>query len=191
MFIDYLTLMMIAVVMGTVSVAVYGNRYLEAPREVQRSWAYVFWFTGLLLGLPGFFIIFGWPLPGAYNIVMGEPAVFFGSLLFLAGLVLWRGDDLGPLSWMSLFGGGILLALVVAILRYDLTRSASLWALGYGVIGLAAVLTPFAYKNPGLRPVVGALLLIGALIFAIGGYGGYIDHTAKDAFGRWVPLPMR
>ncbi len=191
MFIDHLTLMMIAVVMGTVSVAVYGNRYLEAPREVQRSWAYAFWFSGLLLGLPGLFIIFVWPLPGAYNIVMGEPAVFFGLLLFLAGLVLWRGDDLGPLTWMALFGGGILLALVVAILRYDLTRSASLWALGYGVIGLAAVLTPFAYKTPSLRPVVGALLLIGALIFAIGGYGAYIDHTAKDAFGRWVPLPMR
>jgi hypothetical protein len=42
------------------------------------------------------------------------------------------------------------------------------------------------------RLVAGVLLAIGALIFALGGYGAYLEHTsAEEGFGKWVPPAMR
>jgi uncharacterized membrane protein len=61
---------------------------------------------------------------------------------------------------------------------------------------LAAVLSPLVVDRVrALRwvPLVaGGLLAIGALIFALGGYGAYLEHTSADAgFGKWVPSAMR
>ncbi|XOB97432.1 DUF981 family protein [Deinococcota bacterium DY0809b] len=192
MFIDYLTVMMVAVVMGAVFTAVYGYAYLDrASPDERRPWAFAFWTAGLLLVVPGLHVTLTWPLPGAYNILMGEPALFFGVVLLLTGFAIWHGLDLTPLTWTALFGGFALLALSVAILQHGLSRAPLMWALGYGALGLAAVLTPLAYRAPGWRLPVVVLLLVGAAVFALGGYGAYIDHTAKDAFGKWVPWPLR
>ena len=40
--------------------------------------------------------------------------------------------------------------------------------------------------------MAGVLLAIGALIFAVGGYGAYLEHTsAEEGFGKWVPPTVR
>ena len=45
------------------------------------GWA--FGIVGLLLGATGLHLVLTWPLPGAYNIVMGEPG-FMSSQKFAA-----------------------------------------------------------------------------------------------------------
>src|SRR5215208_2039066 len=82
MFVDYLTVIMVAVVPGAVLTVVYGLMFLDAPLADQKPWGWAFAVVGLLLAVTGLHLVLTWPLPGAYNIVMGEPALYFG-LVFL------------------------------------------------------------------------------------------------------------
>lgn len=191
MFIDYLTLMMVAVVTGALLTGWYGWRLLAAPAEVQQSWGWSFIAVGLLLAIPALHLTLTWPLPGGNNIIMGEPALYFGVLLTLAGLIILRGQDLRPLAWLALPGGIALLTISIAILQHGLTRSPTLWAIAYAAFGIAAVLVPFAFRFPVLRPIVAILLLVGAAIFAFGTLGAYLEHPGPEQFGKWRPLPMR
>lgn len=56
-----------------------------------------------------------------------------------------------------------------------MTRDLVLWATAYAVIGIAAILVPFAFRVPALRLVAAALLVIGAAIFAFGTIGAYLE----------------
>jgi putative membrane protein len=178
-------------VTGALLAAFYGWRYLEAPAEKVRPWGWSFLAVGLVLALPALHLTLTWPLPGGNNIIMGEPAFYFGVLLAVAGLVILRGHDLRPLAWLSLPGGVALVTIAVAILQHNLTRSPVMWAIAYAAIGIAAILVPFAYRVPVLRPIAGILLVVGAAIFPFGAIGAYIEHPGPDNFGKWQPLPMR
>lgn len=194
-FVDYLTVMMVAVVAGSVLAILYGLRVRRTGPEEQRPWAWAFGMVGLLLALPGLYIVLTWPLPGAYNIVMGEPALWFGVLLVGTALALRAGESLMPLAVLAVFGGLINLFLAVAMLVHGLSRNPPLWAVAYAAIGLAAVLAPLVVSKAGSfgwsRWAAGALLAIGAAIFALGGFGAYIEHTSQEGFGGWQPTPMR
>jgi putative membrane protein len=196
MFVDYLTVMMVAVVAGAVLAIVYGLMFLEAPLADQRPWGWAFGVVGLLLGLTGLNLVLNWPLPGAYNIVMGEPALYFGLVLLGTALAIRAGESLMPLAVLAFFGGIANIFLSIAMLVHGLSRNPPLWAVAYAAIGLAAMLAPLVvHKVRALRwarLVAGVLLAIGVLIFALGGYGAYLEHTsAEEGFGKWVPPAMR
>jgi putative membrane protein len=152
--------------------------------------------VGLLLGATGSHMVLTWPLPGAYNIVIGEPALYFGLVLLGTAFAIRAGESLMPLAVLAIFGGIANIVLSIAMLVHGLSRNPPLWAFAYAAIGLAAVLSPLVvHRVRALRwvPLVaGGLLAIGALIFALGGYGAYLEHTSADAgFGKWVPSAMR
>ena len=196
MFVDYLTVMMVAVVAGAVVTIVYGLMFLDAPLADQRPWGWAFGIVGLLLGVTGLHLVLTWPLPGAYNIVMGEPALYFGLVLLGTAFAIRAGESLMPLAVLAIFGGIANIFLSIAMLVHGLSRNPPLWALAYAAIGLAAVLSPLVvHRVRTLRwvPLVaGGLLAIGALIFALGGYGAYLEHTsAEGGFAKWVPPAMR
>ena len=196
MFVDYLTVMMVAVVAGAVITIVYGLMFLDAPLADQRPWGWAFGIVGLLLGVTGLHLVLTWPLPGAYNIVMGEPALYFGLVLLGTAFAIRAGESLMPLAVLAIFGGLANIFLSIAMLVHGLSRNPPLWALAYAAIGLAAVLAPLVvHRVRTLRwvPLVaGGLLAIGALIFALGGYGAYLEHTsAEGGFAKWVPPAMR
>ena len=196
MFVDYLTVMMVAVVAGAVLTIVYGLMFLDAPLADQRPWGWAFGIVGLLLGVTGLHLVLTWPLPGAYNIVMGEPALYFGLVFLGTAFAIRAGESLMPLAVLAIFGGLANIFLSIAMLVHGLSRNPPLWALAYAAIGLAAVLAPLVvHKVRALRwvPLVaGGLLAIGALIFALGGYGAYLEHTsAEGGFAKWVPPAMR
>jgi len=189
-FVDYLTVMMVA---GSVLAVLYDLRLRGTDLEEQRPWA--FGAIGFLLALPGLYIVLTWPLPGAYNIVMGEPALWFGVLFVGTALALRAGESLMPLAVLAVFGGLINLFLAVAMLAHGLSRNPPLWAAAYAAIGLAAVLAPLVVGKVGSfgwsRWAAGTLLVIGAAIFALGGFGAYIEHTSQEGFGGWQPTAMR
>ena len=196
MFVDYLTVMMVAVVAGAVVTIVYGLMFLDAPLADQRPWGWAFGIVGLLLGVTGLHLVLTWPLPGAYNIVMGEPALYFGLVLLGTAFAIRAGESLMPLAVLAIFGGLANIFLSIAMLVHGLSRNPPLWALAYAAIGFAAVLAPLVvHRVRTLRwvPLVaGGLLAIGALIFALGGYGAYLEHTsAEGGFAKWVPPAMR
>jgi putative membrane protein len=152
--------------------------------------------VGLLLGVTGLHLVLTWPLPGAYNIVMGEPALYFGLVLLGTAFAIRAGESLMPLAVLAIFGGIANIFLSIAMLVHGLSRNPPLWALAYAAIGVAAVLAPLVvHKVRAVRwvPLVaGGLLAIGALIFALGGYGAYLEHTSADeGFGKWVPPVMK
>lgn len=196
MFVDYLTVMMVAVVAGAVLTIAYGLMFIEAPLADQKPWGWAFGIVGLLLGATGLHLVLTWPLPGAYNIVMGEPALYFGLVLLGTGFAVRAGESLMPLAVLAIFGGMANIFLSIAMLVHGLSRNPPLWALAYAAIGLAAVLSPLVlHRVRALRwvPLVaGGLLAVGALIFALGGYGAYLEQTSADeGFGKWVPPAMR
>jgi len=196
MFVDYLTVMMVAVVAGAVLAIIYGLMFLNAPVADQRPWGWAFGVVGLLLGVTGLHLVLTWPLPGAYNIVMGEPALYFGLVFLGTALAIRAGESLMPLAVLAIFGSIANIFLSIAMLVHGLSRNPPLWALAYAAIGLAAVLSPLiVHRVRALRwvPLVaGALLATGALIFALGAYGAYLEHTsAEGGFGKWVPPAMR
>jgi uncharacterized membrane protein len=101
-----------------------------------------------------------------------------------------------PLAVLALFGGVSDIFLSIAMLVHGLTRNPPLWTLAYAAIGLAAILSPLVvHRVRAMRSVpllAGGLLTIGALIFALGGYGAYPEHTSVDAgFGKLVLPTMR
>jgi putative membrane protein len=196
MFVDYLTVMMVAVVAAAVLTIAYRLMFLEAPLADQKPWGWAFGIVGLLLGATGSHMVLTWPLPGAYNIVIGEPALYFGLVLLGTAFAIRAGESLMPLAVLAIFGGIANIVLSIAMLVHGLSRNPPLWAFAYAAIGLAAVLSPLVvHRVRALRwvPLVaGGLLAIGALIFALGGYGAYLEHTSADAgFGKWVPSAMR
>src|SRR5215216_5271954 len=196
MFVDYLTVMMVAVLAAAALTIAYGLMFVEAPLADQKPWGWAFGIVGLLLGATGLHMVLTWPLPGAYNIVMGEPALYFGLVLLGTAFAIRAGENLMPLAVLAFFGGIANISLSIAMLVHGLSRNPPLWALAYAAIGVAAVLAPLVvHRVRGLRwapMVAGGLLAIGALIFALGGYGAYLEHTSTDAgFGKWVPPVMR
>jgi putative membrane protein len=105
MFVDYLTVMMVAVVAGAVLTVAYGLMFLEAPLADQKPWGWAFAVVGLLLAVTGLHLVLTWPLPGAYNIVMGEPALYFGLVLLGTAFAIRAGESLMPLAVLAFFGG--------------------------------------------------------------------------------------
>ena len=104
MFVDYLTVMMVAVVAGAVVTIVYGLMFLDAPLADQRPWGWAFGIVGLLLGVTGLHLVLTWPLPGAYNIVMGEPALYFGLVLLGTAFAIRAGESLAACGARHLRG---------------------------------------------------------------------------------------
>ena len=76
MFIDYLTLIMINLVAGSVLLAYYLWKGLDAAD--QRPYAAAFFVTGLVGMVTGLQLSFSWPLPGSFNVGYGDAATLFG-----------------------------------------------------------------------------------------------------------------
>jgi putative membrane protein len=129
MFVDYLTVMMVAVVAGAALTIVYGLMFVEAPLADQKPWGWAFGIVGLLLGAAGLHMVLTWQRPGAYNIVMGEPALYFGLVLLGTAFAIRAGESLMPLAVLALFGGLANIFLSIAMLVHNLTRNPPLWAL--------------------------------------------------------------
>ena len=80
-----------------------------------------------------------WPLPGACNIVMGEPALYFGPVLLGTAFAIRAWENLMPLAVLALFGGIASTFLGIGTLVHGLSRDPPLWAAANGAIGLAAL----------------------------------------------------
>jgi len=166
MFIDFLTLVMINLVAGTVILAFYLWKGLD--EKDQRPYAAAFFATGLIGLITGLQLSFTWPLPGSYNVAFGDTSTLFGVVFLATALALWQGWSLLPVSIYAFSAIGFFLA-------------------GLGGVGAFPFFMWFK-DNKTVRWVAIAVLVATAALWAFTFYGSLVGHMA--GFAKWVPDAM-
>jgi putative membrane protein len=186
MFIDYLSLMLVNTGAGLALLAHY---LFTAPKEGhRRGWAAGFFAAGLLGVVTALPMVITWPLPGSFNIVYGEAALYL-SFTFLAAAVTltFEWEPLIP----ALFGvPGALYAIIggFRILNLGMGSQPTVAMLGYVLTGLGGLLTVPAinYRNQRWWSILAALVLgIAAIIWLFTGYDAMWSHLAD--FAKYLP----
>ena len=187
MFIDFLTIIMINLVAGTVLLAYYIYKGIDA--EDQRSFAAGFGAVGLLSIILGLVMTFTWPLPGSYNIGFGEATTLFGFVFLSAALAISQGWNLMPVAIYAFFSGVYAILVGVRILDLQMTKEPLLSGAGFILAGLGGVLAAPAHrlllKYKTLRLIAAILLLIVALLWASTFINALWSHL--ESFQSWLP----
>jgi putative membrane protein len=190
MFIDFLTLVMINLVAGTVLLAFYLWKGMD--EKDQRPYAAGFFATGLLGLITGLQLSFTWPLPGSYNVAFGDTSTLFGMVFLATALALWQGWNLLPVSIYAFFAGAEAILVGYVIMSQGLTKEPTVSALGFFLAGLGGVgAFPFFmwFKgNKTVRWIAIAILVATAALWAFTFYGSLVGHMA--GFAKYVPATM-
>ncbi len=185
MFIDWLTLLLVNMMVALILHALFMARFIEKePKKVIPG----FLLTGAIALIAGFRMVFTWPLPGPYNIIYGELSVLLGGFFFMAGLSIQFGWDLLTIGIYALFGGAASILLGVKILAAGLTSEPLVAALGFVVTGATAAVTLPALAMPKIkwiRWLVALGAVVSALIWIVVGFPAYWAHI--DSFAKWAP----
>jgi putative membrane protein len=190
MFIDFLTLVMINLVAGSVLLAYYLWKGID--EQDQRPYAAAFFITGLVGLVTGLQLSFTWPLPGSFNVGYGDASALFGAVYLATGIALSQGWDLMPVSVYSFFAG--IDAIIVGLRLYSLKlgQEPLVAAIGFILAGFGGVAAfPFLQwfrDNKTVRWIGIAVLIVTAGIWAITFYGALWGHLAS--FVKWVPATM-
>ncbi len=190
MFIDYLTLVLINLVAGTVLLAYYLWKGMD--EKDQRPYAAAFFVAGLVSLVTGLQLSFTWPLPGSFNVGYGDATTLFGVVFLGTAISLWQGWDLLPISIYSFFAG--IDAIIVGIRLYSLKlgQEPLVAAVGFVLAGLGGVgAFPFLQwfkENKAVRWLAIAVLVVTAGIWAVTFYSSLWAHMAS--FAKWVPATM-
>jgi putative membrane protein len=185
MFVDYLTVMLINLVAGLLLMALHLVFFID--RNTKKL-APGFLLTGSIGALTGLHMTLAWPLPGPHNIAFGEMALLFGALFFFAGLALLRDWDLLGLGIYGVLAGVAAVVVGARILNRGMTQEPLVSFLGYLFTGTGGILVLPAYllrKSLAFRVVVAVVLLAGAAIWALTGYGSYWIHL--ESFAKYFP----
>ena len=190
MFINYITLMLINLVVGLFLLA--GYVYLGLSEPPQKRWIPGCGMTGAIAQTTGLHMIFTWPVRGSFNIAYGEMSVLFGALFLATCLAIAFSWDLITVAVYGFFAGVAALLIGLRIINLGLTKQPLLSGIGFiltGLGGIFAAPTLYFKTNRTLRIVGAIVLVVAALIFALTGYLAYWNHLAD--YSNWKPLPMR
>ena len=102
MFVDYLTLMIVNLTAGLAILAYYVFFHLNDDNTKMAPGLLVSGAVGTVTGLH---MTLTWPMPGSYNIAMGEMTVLYGVLFLAAGISILRKWDLLGLTFYAAFAG--------------------------------------------------------------------------------------
>jgi putative membrane protein len=191
MFIDFLTIVMINLVAGTVLLAYYLWKGID--EQDQRPYAAAFFVTGGLSLITGLRLAFTWPLPGSFNVGYGDATTLFGIVFLGTSIALSQGWDLLPVALYGFFAGMDAIIVGARILSLGLGQEPLVAAVGFILAGLAGVCSfPFLrwFKdNKTIRWISIAVLLVTAAIWAVTFYAALWAHLAS--FAKWVPATMK
>jgi putative membrane protein len=190
MFIDYLTLVMINMVAGSVLLAWYLWKGLDEAD--QRPYAAGFFGVGLVALVTGLHLSFTWPLPGSYNVGYGDATTLFGVVFLGTALALWQGWNLLPVAIYAFFAGVDAVIVGARLWSLQMTKEPLMSAIGFVLAGLGGIFSaPFFlwFKNSRTMRLLGiVLLLVTAALWAVTFYGSLWGHL--ESFSKWVPATM-
>jgi len=179
--INFLTLVMIDLVAGLGLLFYFLAIGLDTERG--KGLAAAFGGVGLLNLVLGLTITLTWPLPGSYNIAFGEPAAMFGIIFLFAGIAIARGWDLYPVTLLAFFFGLYVLVAAWGIYSLGMTATPLMTTLNYGLVGLAAILAPLAWKkreNGAILKLGMALTGLAALSWFVTFAGTILGHLQSN-----------
>lgn len=185
MFVDYLTLMIVNLAAGLVILAYYVFFHLDSDNKKLAPGLLV---SGAIGTATGLHMIFTWPMPGSYNIAMGEMTVLYGVLFLAAGIAILRGWDLLGLAIYAAFAGLAAVVLGIRFMNMGISKHPTLSGLGFILAGAGGLLAYPIYLLKGnkvVRFAAAGVLVAAAVIWAVTGYGAYWDHM--ESFSQWAP----
>jgi len=137
-----------AVLLGIAAIALPYNskkRQVEdTERELRISFAITVGAAGFYLFLSGVAISFIWPFAltsGVYNVLFGGIATLGGLVTLAGSLALAKNVDLRPITYFAAVTGMYAIVDAYAMIKYNLTSSPFLSALGYLSFAAPAILS--------------------------------------------------
>lgn len=183
-FVDSLAVMLLAVAMSAAFIAYYLVGIAKGKK--MDSLAGPIFMLGIFDFLSGFYMSFFWPLPGAYNMLFGDPMLMLGIIMIAGGFAIYKNTDGRPISLIGFFLGIYLFAESYGMVAYHLEAGAELLpALGfYLVSGLSGFLSPLVYlksKNNNKKAyyLLAALLVLVVLAAMFIGTAAIIGHLSS------------
>jgi len=183
--IDYLTVMLVNLVAGLVTAAVFLIRGWF--RRNNQHWATAFGLIGVVAAATGLHMTLTWPLGkplGWANIAFGESALLLGAVFLGVAVSLGKGWKLWPVGLYSLPAGGFAIVAGLRILDLGRTKAPELSAAGFILAGLGGVLLLPVLLMPRqrwLHYATAVVLLAAAGIWALTGYASLWAHIESFA----------
>ncbi len=181
-FVDSLAVMLLSLGSSTFLLALYFLMNALGRKDVSKLYVPIFVF-GLFDLAAGFVMSFTWPMPGAYNMLFGDPLLFLGIIMAAGGYMLQKGMGAEYLSLPGLFLGIYLAVEAAAMVNFKLeTGSQLLGAFGlYALSAMAGILSPLIFLNPKKNGkaayfLMFILLILVTLVALFIGYTGIYGH---------------
>lgn len=192
-FIDPLAIMLIGLGSGILLVALYVLFSVRNKIEISKEkLALPAMAIGFFDFTSGFLMAFTWPLPGGYNMLFGDPLLFFGLLLVTGGYMVNRGKDPSMMTILSFFLGIYVILGGYAMIVDSLEEGANfLPAFGlYISSGIGALLSPMLLVKPAgafraLYYIEFVVLIVAAFIAFFIGYNALLHHLVS--FAHYYP----
>ncbi len=189
-FVDPLAVMLIGLAMSTAVGAFYFFFAALDKYEHVKSLVIPAIVVGIFDAFSGFEMSFMWPLPGAYNMLFGDPLLLAGLVLIMAGLMGYRDPEKthwNILPLLILMVGIYTLDGAFSILQLRLEKGNDLiTAMGLYIFdGIGAVLAPIMYLRPKhttakwLYYLEWIILGIGTIFALVIGYMALNGHLAS------------
>lgn len=193
LFIDSLAIMLIGVGSGTFLGALYFLYSAMGKFEwIKEQLVIPAIGIGIFDFLSGYEISFTWPLPSSYNMLFGDPLLFFGILLVVGAVLTYKKMNPSSLSFLSVILGIYVIIGAYGIITYKLESGNDLiGAMGlYLADGIAALLAPILIIKPtgvgkALYYVEFVLLILGTLAALYMGYSALSEHLVD--FSKYFP----
>ncbi|MHB1470677.1 MAG: DUF981 family protein [Thermoplasmataceae archaeon] len=193
LFIDSLAIMLIGLGSGTFLGSLFflfsAMGKFEAMKEQLVVPAFV---IGMFDLISGYEMSFTWPLPSGYNMLFGDPLLFFGLLLVAASVMVYKNMKVSSLSILFVILGIYVLTGAGSILTYHLESGNNLIsAMGLFIIdGVAAILAPVVTMKPAgpgkfVYYLEFVLLVLGSLLALFIGYLALPGHLVD--FAKYFP----
>jgi len=192
-FVDSLTVMLLGLGLSSLLIALY---FLGKPTN--RKWLGELVVPAFIIGLfdfmSGFIMSFEWPLPGAYNMLFGDPMLMLGIIMMAGAYMLYKNMNPRILSLFGFFLGIYLAVETAGMIAFQLEGpiSFSLTATNHFVTAfglylfasLSALLSPIVFMNAKGNGryayyLMFVLLILTAFMAFFIGYGGIYEHLAS------------
>ena len=195
MYIVYVTLMNanIAVALFLLAVFIYKGIFSEGAKNFIPA----FTLTGAVALATGLNQTFTAPMPGSWNIAMGEPSILIGVLLLGVAWSIARSYSFAPLAVYGAMAGIVAFTIGFRVITLELGRDSLETGLAIiaasipGMLSLPAAF--FAKSSPGLSRIFQWLaiifLVVAAAMLAYASINGYVEHL--DSFKDFVPIYAR
>ena len=157
------------------------GRIDDQAKSARLSFAVAFGASGFYLFLSGVAIGFIWPFApsgGVYNVLFGGIAALGGLLALSGSVVLALNVDLRPVTYFASVAGIYAIVDAYEIIKYSLTSSPWVAALGYLGFAAPAILSvPIAhFGDKRWRIIFAVFAILFALVWLIQGATFTLDH---------------